>query len=271
MRIIILTIFLISDAFAAFELGGMNAFINGTANSSVATNEFFSAFLINPAITSAVKNSNLGLHYFRPYGLKEVNSAGLMLNTHIAQAGLGFAIGSFGNSLYRENQVTLNASKIFYKNLAVGINFHWYSLHFQNYGNMNSFGLDGGVQFKINPRLTAGFSVNNFNQPTLNGYSEEIPIISRLGISAVITEHFRGYVAVQKDAWFPINVLFGMNFNASSLLSIQSGFNTYPSVPVIGFRVQRKWMVVNYVFQYHFDLGATHFWGISFTKEGNAD
>jgi len=268
MKTLVFTLCFIIESYAAFEFSATNAFLKGMANSTIATTQFFSAFLLNPAISSAVKEGNLGLTYFKPYGISELNYAGLVFNIPFKNIGTGLAVSTFGNQLYRESQFIINFSKSFFKNkLFAGFNTHWYSVSVERYGNTNSLGMDAGLQYVINSKMLIGFSIHNFNQPELNGCQEEIPVITNWGISVGVDDRFHAYLAIQKDAWFPLNFMLGMNFKASSTFSVQSGFSTYPSSPTIGFYLERSKIRVNYVFQYHFDLGVTHLWGVSFHKK----
>ncbi len=267
MKTLICFLILFSNGFAAFEYFGNNAFLNGTAHSAVVSKKIFSAYLLNPSISSSLGSDNIGITYFKPYGLSGIDFGGVISNFHLFGMGTGFSISTFGNELYRENQATINLSKQFIqKRLAIGINVHWYSIDILNYGQLKTWGLDIGAQYVISPSVISGFSVHNVNQPALNNRQEEIPLITRWGISVNVASPFDVYFAVQKDSWYPLNVLFGIDYQANSFLAVQSGFNTSPAVPCLGIHLKRGWIKLNYVFQYHFDLGVTHFWGISWNR-----
>ncbi len=267
MKSVLLTVLIASELIAAFESSSFNAFTAGTSNSGVATDHLFSAYLLNPAISAGIADSHLGLTYFRPYGLEGVEQAELILNTLAGSNGLGLALSTFGNRIYRENRLTLNLSRrILNGSLALGLNAHYYNVAVEGYGSAHTVGFDAGMQYSLSSAVFMGFSVRNINQPALNGYSEELPLVTTVGMMVKFAERLRGFVSLQKDAWFPFNVLFGIDYQASDFLSVQSGFMTEPSVPSLGLSVQKGWIALNYVFRHHFDLGSTHLWGISLTK-----
>lgn len=267
MKQLFFTFLIAGNLYSAFEVSNSNSFLSGIANSSIATDHFFSAYLINPAVSASLHNINIGLSYYNPFGIQGLNYAGVVANIPFRNMGAGLSIFTFGGELYRENQLTLNFSGSLLENrFQAGFNLKGYLIHAKHYGNIQSLGIDVGMQYKLSPQFYTGFSVQNINQPALNGNQEEIPFISSWGFSFKPDNQFSTYLAVQKDAWFPVALLIGVDFRANSVLSVQSGLNTHPSVPSAGFRLRWNQITVNYVFQYHFDLGATHFWGISFTK-----
>jgi hypothetical protein len=264
---IILTFLFYSSSFAAFELTGQNAFLNGISNSSVVAGQLFSAFLLNPATSASDRQPGLGLTYFKPYNIADLNHATLVLTFPFHNWGSGLSFYTFGNSIYTENRITLNLSRSFYNNrLSVGFNSHWYNLRVDQYSSPNAISADVGFQYRINSNLIAGFVLRNFSQPKLNNYAEEIPIVTAWGLSYKIDENIDTYLALQKENWFPLNVAFGLDFKAGSVVSFQSGFCTSPAAPALGLRINYSILNIHYAFQYHFELGSTHFWGISFQK-----
>jgi len=265
MKKTIILLLLFSNLFSAFELQTDNVFLSGAANSSVAQKGMFASFLLNPSASAFVDGTRLGIGYFKPFGFKGLHYAGMVGNFGWRQNGIGGAFFSFGNDLYRESAITINTSRLFIdKTFSIGINVHWYALEVKNYGSAYSFGIDAGALYEITDHFFTGFSIRNLNQPRLNGHNEEIPVVTSLGIAGVVDDHFHLSIAIQKDGRFPPAFLMGVVFLVNQSFIIQSGFSTYPAVPSVGFQFQRKRLAVHYVLKYHFELGATHFWGVSF-------
>jgi hypothetical protein len=134
------------------------------------------------------------------------------------------------------------------------------------YNNLNTVGIDAGVQYLLHPGLLMGFSLINLNQPVLAGYREEIPLITRWGISYHPTKRITAFASISKDSWFPLSLRMGFQLLVNPFLSLYSGLNTDPSVPSLGLQLRRNRISVNYAFQYHFDLGGSHMWGLTFGK-----
>ncbi len=272
MKRVIVLFFLYSNLFSAFELQTENVFLSGSANSGLAQKSMFASFLLNPAASVFTEKARLGIGYFKPFGFKGLHYAGLIGNFRWRQKGIGGAFFSFGNDLYRESVVTVNASRMFIsESFSLGFNVHWYAVEVKNYGSANSFGVDAGALYAITDHFFTGFSIRNLNQPRLNGHSEEIPVVTSLGIAGVVDDVFHMSLAIQKDGQFPPAFLMGIIFRVNQSFIVQSGFSTYPAVPSIGFQFQRKRLAIHYALKYHFELGATHFWGISFQASGKGE
>ena len=268
MKIFVILLSFSLYAYAAFETFDSNAFLCGLGGSMVTGNNYFSAFLLNPATSATSQNFSLGFSYSRPFGLDDLNHANLIMNLPIKKFGTGIAFSNFGNNLYQENRLSFNLSRTFLQNkLFIGINLHWYKIRIERYPDLATLGTDIGFQWEISPVIYTGFSIKNFNHPNLNGHKEEIPIQTLWGISVKPEDQFTFHLALQKDRWFPINFLMGIEFEANRFLSIQSGFNSYPTIPSIGIQLHKSVILVTYSFQYHIELGGTHYWGISFNKK----
>ena len=252
---------------AAFEFSMYDANLSALSGSVAASDQIYSAYLLNPAVTAALDHHHLGIQYCKPYGISELNSGSLISNIITPFINAGLAVSTLGNDLYHENQVVANFSRHLIKHrFFIGANLRWYSIQVKNYENLNVLGVDAGIQYKIHPDLLMGFSLLNLNQPSLNQNQEELPVVASLGMQINLTEQFTSYLSLQKDAWYAPSVRLGCSFWVNSFLIIQSGINSYPAIPSFGFQLNRSWIAVDYSMKYHFDLGITHFWGISFSK-----
>lgn len=267
MKTIFSCLLITLELHAAFEISNSQAFLSGMSNSVVATKQFHSAFQINPAVSSVTKKMNISLSYYKPFNLTELNFASIITNFKYKGFGVGFTFSCFGNSIYEENHFTINLSHSVISNkLDFGANLNWYSLKVKNYGSIHAVGLDVGVQYTIHSNLLAAFSIQNVNQPVLQSKSNEIPVVTNWGLELNIDDQFSTNIAVVKESWFPVSFHFGLLYKASSFIAFNSGFNTNPAVPSLGLRFTPNWISINYAIQYHFELGPTHFWGLSFTK-----
>jgi len=267
----VLSIILICSlkAYGAFEVFSQDPFNRGLSSSTIASNKHFSAFLLNPATTTLLKNVNIGLVYFKPYSISELNAGGLVSNFKIKNFGAGVSISTFGNSLYQENRLTLNLSRgLIQKRVCFGVNVNLYNISIEDYPGLNTVGIDLGLLYIANESFQIGFSIENINQPALTNRMEEIPIIARWGIAYKLNDKIQSYVSIEKDSWFAPNFSFGIDFQTGGILAIQTGYQTYPSVPSIGFILRKNWIHIQYGFQYHFELGPTHLWGITFSRGG---
>lgn len=272
MRKIIIFLFMSRQLFAAFEFSLLGLNGNGLAGSAVATDRINSAFVLNPAVSSALNYHHVGVQYSQPYGLPEVNFASISGNIITPYAGAGLIFTTLGTEVYQENQLVFNLSRAwFHRRFFSGVNIDWYSVQAEGYQTINTLGIDVGMQYQVYPSLLIGFSLLNVNRPTVYQQRQELPLVVSWGMQFRVSNQFTSYLCLQKDAWFPANVRFGFNIQVNSFFEIQSGMNSYPATPSLGLCFKPKWISVHYSFEYHFDLGMTHYWGVSWSKKARHD
>ena len=267
MTIILVLLIMTAPLFGAFDYTIPDVILMSTSESMVVSKHHYAAYLLNPAVSSQVRDAHLSLHYTQPYGITGLISGAFISQLKRGDYGFGLTATAFGNELYRENQLIGNLSHEFFDGqLAVGVNLRWNNLAVENYGTINVLGVDAGVQYQIQGGLLMGFAIRNINQPQLNNHAEELPVITQWGISFQPIERFDTYIALIKESWYPLSVRIGVLMRINSILGIHSGFNSNPSVPSFGFTLKRNWISVQYGLQYHFDLGGTHVWGLSIER-----
>ena len=249
---------------AAFELAGSNAFSNAAGRSGVANPHQFGAFLMNPALTAWAKATRLGIGYAKPFGIPELNLANLLTNATLGKFGVGGAVHSFGNQQYREMMVSANLSRTFLQNkISLGVNFHWYRITIAHYGSpAQAFGLDLGAFIHLSQSVSTGFSLLNVNQPRLNGREEELPVVTTWGLAIRPADLVAVYLTLEKDRWYPVNLSLGVEASVTRFLVLQTGYQTNPTLPSLGLQFRHRWFAFYYALQYHFQLGATHSWGL---------
>jgi hypothetical protein len=265
MRICLAISLIAIPLFAAFESPLTEASITGTAESSVASRQIYASYLRNPAISSQVNHAHFSLFFTQPYGMPDLRTGSFITHFRLKKYGFGLSTVLLGNEIYRETQVIGNLSRSFYnEQFSFGLNIRWYNLQVDGYGSMNVAGVDAGIQYQLHNGILMGFALRNVNQPGIAGQAEQLPSIIQLGMSFQLTNRVDTYLSVQKDSWYPLSVRFGVSMLINSYFQFQTGFNSSPSVPSMGMSLNRHWISVQYGFRYHFDLGGTHVWGLSF-------
>lgn len=255
-------------ASAAFEYPATSAAIAGLASSNVAGSRSSLTFLINPAHSSNQHSVSASINYYNLFNLQELSYANAMAAFGIAKFSGGLAIENFGNTIYRENRVTLNVSGPFFAdNLIFGVSVNSYFISVQNYRNTSALGLDVGFRYQISSLVGVGATIQNINQPTLNGRREELPQNFRVGAEYTPLPDLRAYVALEKDAYFDPGFSLGVEYQPNSLVTFVSGYNSIAPSPAVGVGFKLGSFQINYAFQYHFQLSVTHFFGISFSKK----
>jgi hypothetical protein len=222
-------------------------------------------FMLNPALSPFNAQLYAGLSFSRLYNLADMQYAsGVVAKSLMNHWGGGLAVESFGGNLYSETKLTVNLARQFMdERLSLGISAHFYTLSVQNYESASTGGISIGLHYTINENWSVGSSLENLNQPKLNGYSEEIPQAMRIGVRYLPAEEIQAYLSVEKDRWHEPQVSFGAVYQLSQMFSLFSGYTTQSNKPSGGIALQTNRVVFSYALQYHFDLGETHFFSIA--------
>ncbi len=253
-----------SGAFAAFDYPAYSPAGAALGNSYMASEQFASSFLLNPALSAYSRFYTASLNYFQLFNMPELGYAGGTITIPFRNFGIGAAAETFGGSLYRESRFTLNVAHLRRNNrFALGLSASFYSISAKNYPAAAAVGVSVGVQYELRTNFRIAGAVENINQPRLNGHSEEIPQRIRLGFQYNPAPGIETFVTVEKDAYFDPDLLLGVAAHPAALLKIYSGFSLQSSLPSGGIALQIGRLNINYALQYHFDLGTTHFIGIS--------
>lgn len=271
MKIFCITflVLILTHVYAAFDYPAISAHNAGLANSNLASTLSPDGFLLNPALSVNAKSFYAGLNYFQLFNLKELTYSSGQVAFSFKGFGFGAGIQTFGETLYRENKITLNSSKAFLKDkLAIGISVEIYNISIQNYNSINAFGADLGFRFSLSENWHVAGVVENINQPKLNGYSEELPSRIQFGFEYRVTNQLYSNVLIQKDAWFDPAVLVGVEYDLSNSLGILSGFSSAANLPSGGINLNILNISISYSIQHHFELGPTHFIGIAYNPGG---
>lgn len=272
MRIlsIILSFMIITHSHAAFDYPAISAHNAGLANSALASTVSTDGFLLNPALSVNNDSFSAGLNYFQLFNLKELTySSG---QTSFSFKGMYFGVGiqTFGETLYRENKMTLNSAKKFISGkMAVGLSLNIYNIDIENYDNINAWGLDVGFCLSLSESWHVAGVIESINQPKLNGHSEELPNRVQLGFEYRVADPLYANLSIQKDAWFSPMVLIGIEYRLSMHLRLNSGFASEANLPAAGVGLNVSNIAVNYAVQHHFVLGPTHFVGITYAPQTN--
>ena len=258
----------LTPLFGAFDYPAYSPKSAALSGSSLASTLAGDAFILNPALLVNTNRFYAALNYSQLFNLKELRYTNGMIGLPFKSLGLGVGIENFGSNLYRETKFSIGAAKFFYSNvLAVGLSIQIYHVSIERYGSSSSFGLNLGMRYQLLPGLHVAGTIENFNRPQLNGFGEQIPQRIQIGVQYQPLEQLAAHFKVQKDSWFPSEVLLGIEYRVLNNLQLCSGYSTLASIPSFGVMLGISNIEVSYALQYHFDLGPTHFAGIAFNPK----
>ena len=261
-----LCVLLSSAGFSAFEdtIPGVRA--ASMAGSGVGRPLAAESIFINPAAMLDGSTIDVVIFYTRPYELTDLalgSAAGCCRRGALA---VGGAVQHFGNTLYNETQYHFSAAWQLFDRLAVGTNVRYSVLAIKSYGRASSVLFDLGALARLSPRVQWGIVVKNANNARLGRAREPLPHIMCSGISVAAVDDFRINVDLYKDVRFPLDVRAGLAYSLFSVLELRLGVGSAPSRMSGGFSIFLKFCRLDYSYDSHIDLGATHAFSIGFCR-----
>lgn len=251
--------------YGGFDYPAFSARSAALANGYPASTAGRDGFLINPALSSYASGFYAALNHSRLYGLQELQYAGGAAVHPIGTFGAAISVENFGSSLYRETSTTINTSKSFLnKDLNIGISLHYYQISVTRYGSSSTASFSLGCQYQVLENLHIGAALTNVSRPALNGYRDEIPQVTRLGLQYQTSPTFITHLSIEKDSWYPPEITIAAEYIMYKGLALRSGFSSEISRPSLGIMLHVSRIEIDYALQHHFELGNTHFVGIAF-------
>ncbi len=246
---------------AAFEefYGGSSAAHCGAAVASTAGAE---SVWSNPAGIGLVNRAEASFAVGRPYGLTELSAGQVAVAFPLAGLHMAAAAGRFGNSLYTETQPTLAFGRA-WAGIRAGIAFRWGQLAVKNYGHAAALMIDAGLQADWGRTLSWGMSLRNVNRAAIGRTREALPHTFSFGLVWRPQDNINLMAELNKDVRFPLDLRGGLAYRPLEAVTLRCGIGTEPQRFALGFSLQKLFCRFDYSYVHHFELGGTHWAGIT--------
>ena len=194
----------------------------------------------------------------QPYGLKDLTRASMtgLIPTPIGTAGLG--VSTFGNKLYRENTLELGLTRKLIPGFHAGLLMRTLWLEIQDYGSSLCVSLDAGLSLNLSPRLLFCCAATNVLRQRQGEQFLPLPQIFRMGLSYRPSQNWLLLFEFDKDLRYPGTMRGGLEWFPRKELSLRCGFTQFPDTFSCGMGLKLPAGRLDYAWQIHAVLGATH-------------
>ena len=199
------------------------------ANASVTLQDVW-AQLNNPAALVGMKNQAFGISYQNRFGLKELQTQGVVYALPLKKVVLSAGSQLYGYQQYRTVKSGIGVSMALSEKVSAGVklNHHFIRLN-ENYGTSSSLSADLGLLVKFNERIHFGFSALNVGRskvsPNLN---ERLPSALRLGLSYRISDQLIMLTEIEKNVISPLQVKCASEYKPTAKWYFRGGVSTAP-------------------------------------------
>jgi hypothetical protein len=234
----------------------------GMGGAFVAAANSGDALYYNPAGLWLINYPLIQAFYSVPFNITDLTTAACTV-TYPSKLGNGTVnFESYGFELYRETTLSLAYSQAFRQKLIYGIVLNVDHLTIKNGGSASTVGMDAGLLFKPNEKITLGFSARNINRPSIA--REALPQVVSFGLSYGVLEALTLNADLVKDIKFPADIRVGAEYQFFGKLFIRIGTASEPSRFSAGIGLDFGAGAMDYAVYSHSDLGVTHAVSLSF-------
>ena len=195
----------------------------GMAASSILLNDAYGIFN-NPG---AIQTDNLTFlaAYNTQYSDLGKSDARIGLVKPFTKFTTGFGVLYFGDELFNQMRLSLLLSDEF-GFASVGLRLNYQQLYVQNYGYKSAVTADIGGLFTLSEQLSLALVLQNITRAKLIAETvTELGSLVQLGLSYQPINKFRIDLQVDKSIEDPVIFRLGMEYKASDLIYIRSGFS----------------------------------------------
>lgn len=194
-------------------------------NASVNLTGIYSSYS-NPSGLSTLNSFSANINVENKFEIPELTTAQISLAKPIEKFGvLGISLTSFGIKEYNDQKLSLAYAKRLFKSLSLGIQFDWLQTRIKEYGTINRFTFELGMQAQIDKNLKLG--VHLFSPYGLH-YTEgiKIPSIFSIGLSYKASKQVILHGQVEKHQDYPFQIKFGILYQVIPQFSLSFGLFT---------------------------------------------
>jgi len=243
---------------AAFEEAQTDARVFGMGGAGAALADQPQSGLANPALPALCETQSASTGWSLPFALKDLATAAASGSYQRGRWGLGAALLTTGNELYRESTGRVSLALRFLGSTAAGVALDGQHLGIARYGSATALGLSAGLLGSPLEDLTLAVCAANANRPAIGGTGQEVDQTLCCGASyrplASLTLAFQ----LQAQRGWPAQLRFGQEYRWRDLLFLRAGFADRPNAVSLGFGVAYKRFRLDYAVRTHPVLDLSH-------------
>jgi hypothetical protein len=262
----LLVLTLTSPAWAAFEKQETNAASGAMAGLGLATPLSHSSLFENPAWLGSTGRLSASAYYTRIFNLTDLAYQVISVEGSLSQFGWGLGATDFGNTLYREQMLSLGGSVPLGPRARLGLALKGFQARISGYGEANALGVDLGVAGHIRSALTFGVCATNLNRPKIGRAGDELPQLLSAGALYHPLSLLTIGAGLEQDPRYGTSFMAGGEAALERWLFLRSGMRTNPNALTAGFGIAFRGLAFDYSLKTHATLGITHGFGLAYRR-----
>jgi len=251
LKTIMVGILATNTVFAAFEDKPTSARITSLGGAGTAVIDNSSEIFYNPAAIGLINGLELSAMDLKLYRMDELgyNYFDIALPV-VKPVKVSLSYQRFGPINYKENIYTFGLG-LGEKQLFAGLLFNLMNLEITDGGASSVLGIDAGMLYRINNKISLGLSAKNVNGPTFGSYREKIEQKYQLGLGWRFSDYSLTSLDLLNYSDDP-NLYVSLGEELSyGWVSFRAGVRFNPAIYSLGIGFGPKWLKIDYAYQTH--------------------
>ncbi len=220
---------------AAFEETQTDARAYGMGGAGIALADRPQSGLANPALPALCETQSVSTGWSLPFALTDLATAAASGSYQKDRWGLGAALVTAGNDLYRESTVRVALGMRVRNNAAAGLALDGQHLGIERYGSATALGLSAGLLGSPLENLTLAVCAGNVNRPLIGNTGQEVDQTLSCGASYRPLDNITLAFQLQAQRGWPSQLRLGQEYRWRDLLFLRAGYNDRPNAFSMGF------------------------------------
>jgi hypothetical protein len=229
----------------------------GMGHASVTLNDGWSIFN-NVGGIAGVDHTQILLGYQHRFGLEFLNTISAAVVSPLRIGAVGVSAFRFGDDLFNQQKIGLAyGNKFGLASLGVKANYLQYNI--DGFGRRGMLMMEIGGVAEITEKIFFGAHITNFTQTKLAEFDDErVPTLLKAGLSYRPIKGLMVNIETEKDVELPATIRAGFEYEIQELVSIRSGFSTFPFNNYFGLGLRPGNFTFDYAFSNSSAIGNIH-------------
>lgn len=234
----------------------VGARMSAMASSGIALRDVW-AINANQAGITELQQPTIALDYQKTFTGQTIAAQSAVFVLPFKKQVLGLSVYRYGWETYRNQEIGFTYARRFGPDLAAAMAFRYQQLSIENYGKLQSFALDAGLRFQLNPALSLGAHLGNLSK---NALSHELqyadrPLLIRFGAAYQSSKQILLALAFEQGLNTTADARMGLEYQIIPLIALRGGLSVNPFRQYAGVGVALKKINLDMAFSSHQALG----------------
>jgi len=195
----------------------------------------------NQAGLAAIQHFCVAIAFEKPFTGYDLKSQSAAVILPVKNNVFAVSVQQYGNSSYKYQKAGFSYAKNFGEQLSAAMTFNYHGLQIANYGAVQTYSVEAGLQYRTGRKLSLGAHVST---PGLRNFEKdiELPLRTRFqfGASYHFTEKLLLAAAIDKSLGEKADARTGVEYQIIQMFALRGGLSANPFKQYAGFGVVYK-------------------------------